>query len=104
MYIRALAILLGVAFLSSLIYRFRPSIYGLTFGLFFIYLPLSRRMPLNIATGVNLVTIFFVALLILRFTVDRSPLGFNSRAFRKLLLVWLAVGIFGFIVSLAGAI
>ncbi|HEV8713333.1 MAG TPA: O-antigen ligase family protein [Candidatus Binatia bacterium] len=104
MYLRALAILLGVALLRGLISRFRPSLYGLTFGLFFVYLPLLQRIPLNLAPGVNLVTLFLVALLCLRPAVDDLTLAPSSSAFRTLLFVWTTVGVFGFIIGLAGSI
>ena len=104
MYIRALVLLLGAALLGYLIYRIRPSRYGLTFGLLFVDLPLLERLPLNIAPGVNLVTIFLVALCGLRLKADGPSPGVDSSAFRNLLLAWLTVGVFGFIVGLTGAL
>jgi O-antigen ligase len=104
MYLRALALLLGVALLRWLIYRFQPSVYGLTLGLFFIYIPFLERIPLNLAPGVNLETVFLAALVGLRFMVDEPSLRSTSSTFRNLVLVWLAVGVFGFIIGLAGPI
>jgi O-antigen ligase len=104
MYLRILALLLGVALLRGLIARFRPSLYGLTFGLFFLYLPLSGRIPLNLAPGVNLVTLFLVALLCLHFRANDSAPKSPSNAFRNLIFAWMAVGVFGFVIGLAGSI
>jgi len=104
MYLRLLALSFGTVLIGRLISVFRPSLYGLTFGLFLVYLPLVDRIPLNIAPGVNLVTIFLIALLGLQFTVARPSPDLHSSAFRKLLLVWLAVGVFGFLIGLSGSL
>jgi len=96
--------LLGIALLKYLHARFRPSLYGLTFGLFFIYLPFLDRIPLNLAPGVNLVTIVLVVLLGLRLRLDGPALGLSGGGFRNVLLMWLAMGMFGFLVGLAGTL
>src|SRR5262245_38352350 len=104
MFLRPLAILLGIVLLRYLYSRFRPSLYGLTFGLFFIYLPFLDRIPLNLAPGVNLVTIFLVALLGLCQKPEGPTLGLSRDAFRNVLLMWLAIGTFGFLVGMAGTL
>src|SRR5262245_3089877 len=103
MYIRFLALVLGGGLLSYLIYMFRPSLFGLSFGLFFVYLPLLNRTPLNIAPGVNLVTLFLIILYGLQFMVEAPSHGDNTRAFRNLLLGWLAISVLGFLNSLGAS-
>lgn len=97
------ALLLGVASLWYFRKSFHPSLFGLTFGLFFLYLPFVDRLPFNLAPGVNLVTLFLVTLACLRHTADNEETGRAGTAFRSLLLAWITVGTVAFIVSLGSA-
>ncbi|MBI3302970.1 MAG: O-antigen ligase family protein [Deltaproteobacteria bacterium] len=103
MYLRFLGLLLLAALLTALVRALRPSRYGLVFGLLLLYIPVMERLPLNLAPGVSLLTIFLVVLFSLRAAGGTPPSGARSTAFRGLLYAWLAVSGFGFLMGVSGA-
>lgn len=104
MYLKLLVALCLLALVIRLVQVFRPSPFGLAFGLWLLYIPVMERFPLNLATGVNLVTISMVVIWCLRHSDGLPPAGRRSTVFRNLLLAWLGVSMFGFMLALGGSI
>src|SRR6266567_451734 len=98
--IRLFAILFLAGSVAYMVRRLRPSPFGLTLGLFVLYLPFDGRAPLSLYPMLNAVTGFLIALFLLR------PGGARVRsrraaAFQTLVLLYLALSTIGLIVSMA---
>lgn len=103
MILRPLAACILVALVMRLIRELQPSRYGLILGCFLLYLPLSGKLQLNLAPGINLVTIFFIALLMQKKEEgDLIPCGEHESVIRGLLGAWLVICAWGFFLALSG--
>jgi O-antigen ligase len=88
-----------------LIRELQPSRYGIILGCLLLYLPLSSKLQLNLAPGVNLVTIFFVILLMQKKEEGEViPRGEHESALRGLLMAWIVICGWGFLLALSGKI
>ncbi|MGE0682441.1 MAG: O-antigen ligase family protein [Candidatus Binatia bacterium] len=105
MILRPLAACVFVALVMRLIRELQPSRYGIILGCFLLYLPLSGKFQLNLAPGINLVTIFFVTLLMQKKEEGEVvPGGEHEGAVRGLLMAWIAICAWGFLLALSGQI
>lgn len=103
MILRPLAVCVLLLLVAHLIRELRPSRSGIIWGCFLLYLPLSSKLQLNIAPGINLVTIFLVTLLMQKNEEGEVvPRGTHEGVLRGLLGAWIAVCVWGFFLALSG--
>lgn len=93
-----LAALLLAGLLGYLERRFRPTRFGFVFGLFLLYVPLHRRMPLDVLPMVNALTGFVVALVVL-LPEDRPPLLRGAGRLPLCVLLYAAMSVVGLALS-----
>jgi O-antigen ligase len=102
MILRPLAACAFVVLVLRLIRALQPSRYGVMLGGLLLYLPLSGKLQLNLAPGINLVTMFLVALLVQKKEEEEViPRGEQEGAMRGLLVAWIAVCAWGFLLALS---
>jgi O-antigen ligase len=104
MILRPLAAGCFVLLVLHLVRELQPSRYGKIFGCLLLYLPMIGKVQLNLAPGVNLVTLFLVLLLLQKKQADDLLQGGHESAFRGLLYAWIVVCLWGFLVGLSGNI
>jgi O-antigen ligase len=102
MFLRPLAACIFTLFMVRFIREIQPSRYGVILGGFLLYLPLMSKLQLNLAPGVNLVTLFCIALLFHKREESEPPRGEHEAAFRSLLYAWMAICGWGFCLGLGG--
>lgn len=102
MILRPLAACLLILLVLRLVRELQPSRYGIIFGCLLLYLPVVGKLQFNLAPGVNLVTIFFAALLLQKPDDVIAPPGPQEAAFRGLLSAWIVICGWGFVVGLSG--
>ncbi|HEV8586848.1 MAG TPA: O-antigen ligase family protein [Methylomirabilota bacterium] len=102
MYIRLAGAVLLVVVLVHVVRLFRPTRYGLVFGLLMFYIPLHFKIPLNALPMVNALTATMVALVIL-LPADRGALLRHARAFRGLVVAFCGVSVLGLALAAGGA-
>lgn len=102
MYIRLAALSLLIGVIALLYRRFRPTVFGLGFGLLLIYVPVLRRQPFDLLPGINGLTIaLFCLAALLAFSVPR--LGPSTRGFVSLVGAFLGFSFVGFVAGLGGS-
>jgi O-antigen ligase len=104
MILRPLAASLFVLFVLYLMRELQPSRYGKIFGCLLLYLPVLGKFQFNLAPGVNLVTLFLIALLVQKQEEEeeRTSPGEHEGVFRGFLYAWIAVCLWGFLLGLSG--
>lgn len=103
MILRPLAAGVFLLLVLRLMQELQPSRYGKILGCLLLYLPLLGKLQFNVAPGVNLVTMFLLAL-VLQKQDDPAPHGEYESAFRGLLYAWIAICVWGFVLGLSGNI
>src|SRR5436309_9844859 len=98
MYVKALALVLVVAFLILLVRMFRPTRFGLVFGIFLVYLPIHQRAPLNVLPMVNALTLCLVAL-IMSIPKDSRNFGRRAKGLQFITYAFLAVSFVGLMMA-----
>ena len=100
MYIQALGLMFLVVLMIRLVRTFKPTRFGLVFGLLLLYMPLHFKVPLNALPLVNALTGAVVLLLVLR-PADRGPLLQHASAFRGLAVAFCGLSTFGLVLAIS---